>query len=80
MKQAVQAVKQYLILQREAELARTVVSDGRADENFTIGKSDDVGLGGIVHELAVDAGNGGAVDEDDVDFREICRQRARQER
>ena len=80
MEQAVEAVEENFVVGLEFEFLGAVVGDGGADEDFAVGKGDDVGLGGVVHELAVDARDGGAVDQDDVDFRELRRQRARQER
>ncbi len=80
MKQTVEGVEKDFVVGLDLEFLRAVVRDGGANENLAIGKRDDIGLGRIVHELAVDACDGGAIDQDDVNFSEVGRQRAGQQR
>lgn len=42
-----------------------------ADEDFAVAEGDDVGGGGVVHELGMDGGDGGIVDEGDFDFLQL---------
>ena len=80
VEEAVEGVEEDFLVGFEAVFRRAITGDSGADEDFAVREGDDIRLGRIVHELAVDARDGGAVDQDDVDFRELRRQRARQER
>ena len=80
MEQAVERVQQNLIVELYAQLRRSIARDAWTNENLAVGKGNDVGLGRIVEEIAVNTGHGGAVDQNDVDLGEIFRERARQQR
>ena len=74
MKQPVQGVEQDFIIDRALVSLGLVPCHSRADDDFPVGKRDHVGLGWIVEEVAVDAGHGGTIDEDELDFGQMFRQ------
>ena len=80
VEEAVEGVEEDFLVGFEAVFRRAITGDSGADEDFAVGKGDDVGFGGVAEDVAVDAGHGGAVDEDEVNRRELRRKRAGQER
>jgi len=80
VKQAMERVEQDFVPDFETIFPGAILSHGRADEDFAVGKSDDIGLGWITEEIAMHAGHGGAVDEHEVNRGEMSRQGARQKR
>jgi hypothetical protein len=75
MQQAVQRVEQNLVLHIKAVRHRMILRDGRADQNFAVGKGDDIRLGRIAEKIAMDADHGGAIDEHEFNRGQIDRQR-----
>ncbi len=67
MEEAVERVEKHFLFNVEAMGGSLVTRDGGADNDFAVGKGDDVGLRRIAEEVGMDAGDGGAVDEDDFD-------------
>ncbi len=80
MKQPMQAGEQHFLLYFNAVFGRTIPGHGWADKNFSIGKRDDVGLGRIAHEVAMNSRHRRPINEDELDFGELRRKRTRQKR
>jgi len=73
MQYSMQRVEQDFLLDVEPMNRRLVPRHGRANENLAVGKRDHVGLGRITEEIAMDAGHGGAINQDDFDAFEMLR-------
>ena len=80
MEQPMQAIKEDFLLKLVPEFGGTVPRHGRADENLAVRKSDDIGLGRIAQEIAVDPRHGCAIDQDELEGIESFRQRPSKQR
>jgi len=74
VEEAVEDVGEGFVVEGEATLLPLALGDGGADENFTVVEGDDVGGGGIIHEIPMDFGNSLRRDEVDFDSGQIRRQ------
>ena len=80
MQQAVKSIEQNLVLQGEAMHGSLISRHGGTDEDFAVGKGNHIGLASIIEKIAMDFRHRGAINQNDFDYVEVCRQGAGQKR
>jgi hypothetical protein len=81
VEETVEGVEKDFVADFESIVVRGLCAgDGGADDDFAVGEGDDVGLGRVVEEIGMDARDGGAVDQDNLDVGQVPGQGTGKER